>query len=765
MIVPCQKSVGEVFSMTHILSERAFRISVLILFFFAVVCTRLPLLNYLGYEFSALTVLIAGYLCGLLTLSQWKKSRCSSKADVWKFIGETAIIQMVFVVVPMLISLANSVFVKNCSIGDGLVLYALTAIPGACFSVSLSFFIGVILERWRKTAFTVFYIVVLLHIPLVTFFRPQIFAYNPILGFFPGISYDETLLVTQRLLIYRLGTLAVSACILAAAVWIWQIRFFRKKKNTDFLHSFPLMELSLFAVFLPAVFVMISFSDRLGFSSSKQYIQQKLAGNYKTAHFEIIYPAGSVKRERIEQIGRLHEYYYRNLTQKLNIQFQKPIISFLYSSPEEKGKLIGAGRTDISKPWLRQIHINLADVEAGLRHEMVHVLAAEFGWSPLMISHNSGLVEGIAVAVGDDVWYDEPLDRAAALVFVSGIHPDLESLFSFSGFAKMNAGVSYALAGSFSKFLIDSFGIDQFKKLYFSGDFVLIYKRDLPSLLSDWRTIIQRQQFTSNDSIKAHYLFHRSSIFGKECARVIANINSESNDFLRQREFEKALASSEKSLSLSRTAQAVFQKSAALFEMQRFEEVVHFTVAQLHDTTFGSSLLPLHLQLGDAYWAMDSLNEATQEYEMLANVHLNSWYDEACALRLESMRQERDHNHLQIYFTRSMEDTNRMEWLVKLSSSPAKYLLARDLAGKEKYREACSLFETIGVLDNRILEFFRQRRLGRVYFLMQEWRKAEKLFAKALLIAPTSSLRIEMNEWIERCEFDSTLSSEGFLPR
>jgi len=512
---------------------------------------------------------------------------------------------------------------------------------------------------------------------------------------------------------------------------------------------------------LPMVLMVLLFSDRLGFSSSQHYIQQKLVGNYKTAHFEIIYPAGSVKHEQIEQLGRLHEYYYSKLSHDLNVQSQKRIVSFLYSSPEEKGKLIGAGRTDIAKPWLRQIHINLTDVETGLKHEMAHILAGEFGWSPLKISRNSGLVEGIAVAVGDDVLYDEPLDRAAALVFAAGVNPDMESLFSIFGFAKVNAGVSYALAGSFCKFLIDSFGIDQFKKLYRSGDFVLTYNRTLPSLLADWRTIVHRQHFTTDDSIKAQYLFRRSSIFGKECVRVIANINSETRELLARHEFEKALASTERSLGLSKTPEAVFQKTAALFELRRFKDAADFVETQLRDTSFGSALLPLHLRLGDAYWAMDSLVRAKQEYGMMARFHLNAWYEEACMLRLESLKNEQDRSELRVYFTYSMEDTVRIDRLSKLFSPLARYLLARELAGKEKYNEACSIFKQMSSSNLKPLEFFYLQRLGRVYFSMQEWKKARVLFEKALLIAPTISLKIEIKEWVERCEFESTPPSEG----
>jgi tetratricopeptide (TPR) repeat protein len=740
--------------MQQFIQTRAFYLSVLILSIFALVCSRIPLFNYLGFEFSALTVLLAGFVCGILMLSFWKHQDCRRRADVWKFIGESLAAQLVLLLIPFLLSLANGFFVKNCSIGDGTVMYALIVLPGVFFSVALAMVVGVVFDQWRKTIFTGFYLLVLVHIPLITFFRPQIFAFNPIPGFFPGLTYDETLHVIQRLSAYRISTFAAIGSLLAGSVWIWQVRSRKKEHAQSAQHSFPFLEIALLAFFIPFILMTLLFSDRLGFSSSRHYIQQKLAGNYKTAHFEIIYPAGSVKHDRIEQLGHLHEFYYEKLSCILNILPQEHIVSFLYSSSEEKGKLIGANRTDIAKPWLRQIHINLADVETGLKHEMAHILASEFGWSPFKISRNSGLVEGIAVAVGDDVWYDEPLDRAAALVLSAGVDPDMESLFSFAGFAKVHAGVSYTLAGSFCRFLIDSFGIDQFKKVYESGDFLRTYGTALPSLLSAWRINIQSQHLSSCDSMKARYLFRRPSIFGKECVRVIANVNAATRDLLARHESQKALALAEQSLALSKTPEAVIQKTTAIMDLKKFKDAVDFIEHQLKDTSFSFALLPLHLKLGDAYWALDSLQRARQEYALMASVHLSAWYDEACALRLESLKNERERSELLLYYTFANEDTVRLGRLSKLSSPLSRYLLACELAGKGNFAEARSLFEHIDFMTAQQLEFFRLFRLGRVYFSLREWEKAASVYEKAGTVAPTSALAIELREWKERCQFE-----------
>ena len=735
---------------------RPFQISAFVLLLFAIICSRLPLLNYLGYEFSALSVILTAYLSGIGTLIQWKQAAPERKSDVWLNIGRSTIASVVLLLIPFLIALGNAVFVKNCSIGEGLSLYALTVIPGVLFSVSLAIIIGMVLGTWRKTVFTAVYVLVLLHIPFVTLIGPQVFAFNPIIGFFPGFTYDETLQMTQRLLIYRMATLAAAGCLASGSVWLWQARRNKTIDTPSTSSTLPVAELITIAMLAPVVVIVFSFSDRFGLSSSEDFIRQKLAGNYKTAHCEIVYSAGSVKREEITQIGILHEFYYEKLSREMNLRPHEPLVSFLYASPEQKGRLIGAVHTDLTKPWLRQMHINLADVEPALKHEMVHVLAGEFGWSPLKIATNSGLVEGVAMAMGRTSMIEEPLDRASAMVFASGVHPGMESLFSMSGFMQSNPSVSYTLAGSFCRFLIDTFGIDQFKRLYGGSSFHDVYRQDLKSLLGLWRLSIIRITLTNADSMKAAYYFRRPSIFGKECARVIANLNAETREFLVRQEYAKAYSSAEQSLRLSKTPEAVMQKAAALFEMRKFHELIEYASAQLGDTTIAYALVPLHLRLGDAYWALDSLSRAQREYELLAQVQLNTSTSELCALRLEALKDQQERNELRIFFTYALDDTARIKRLEHLHHPVARYLLGRMYAGKERWTESAQVLESIGSLESKTLEFFRQFRLGKTWFQLQDFEKARNAFLGAQQQCPNPFLQLTVTEWLERCEFSES---------
>lgn len=182
---------------------RAFYSSVIILAFLSIVLTRVPLFNYLGFEFSLVIAVTAGYVAGLMTLSLWRTQSAQTKNDVWRFIALASAAELLLIVVPFFIAAANALLVKNCSFIDGIKFYALFVLPTVLFSESLAVLVAVILDRWRKTGFSVLYLLILLHIPFVVFLYPQNFVYNPIVGFFPGFGYDETMQLSRSLVVYR----------------------------------------------------------------------------------------------------------------------------------------------------------------------------------------------------------------------------------------------------------------------------------------------------------------------------------------------------------------------------------------------------------------------------------------------------------------------------------------------------------------------------------------------------------------------------------
>lgn len=736
-------------------SSRSFRIILLLFFFFSLLCTQVPLFNYLGLESSALTAVLGAFLSGMLLVMRWNSAQKESPFFLDRFAMESLFISFLLHSVPLTVLLTNSLFVKNCSLSQGLLLFALIPIPAMIFSNVLALLLSVTLPRWRKIAFTTAYLLVLFHIVVVTFVSPQIFAFNPIAGFFPGITYDESLKIESRLLIYRIGTLAAAGMLFIVA----KIVFRRKEKQRGEETSLPVRvgELMGGAFLVILVSWLFFFSNELGLSSSRSFIQEKLGGRYETDHFVIVYPRDELDDRQIKRVAQLHEFYFAHISRVLQIMPERKVQSFLYRSAEQKGRLVGAAGTDIAKPWLWQLHINLGNVERSLKHELVHVMAADFGFPLLRISFNSGLIEGLAVAV-EQVDYDETIHRLAGQINALGHAPDVQSLFTVSGFFKAHGGTSYILAGSFCRYLIEQYGVRRFKSLYRTGNFRTLYNKDLDDLVEEWRLSIRHPPPPTEDLFKAAYLFKRPSIFGKECARVIANINAETRSFLRGKKFGEALVSSQRSLGLTKSSEAVNQHAAALLRLGKNEEVVRFCREQLADSLFAHTVLPLHLTVGDALWSLGRIEEARTEYRKLYGFHLGISWDEASAVRTAALNDPRRASVLRGYFTSDMSDSEQVDFLKSsLRSIPldplCSYLLGRELVSSRRFSEGLGVLHTIRVMNAPILEFLRFRRIGFSYFELGNYEKAKAFFWESLNFTLKQSHQIEVSEWVERCEW------------
>ncbi len=739
--------------MSRIINRKSFLLASGVLFVVSIFCTQIPLLNYLGYEFSFLIALTAGFSCGLYAVVEWKNAPPQSDLQYWSHVRTVLAGSLLVIVAPLLVISANAFFVKNCSFTQGFRLYVLYVVPAIVFCVSLGILSSVVARKYSKTLFAIMYIAVLAHIPYVTLAKPQIFAFNPIAGYFPGFTYDESLAGEVRLMIYRIGTLAVSALVLTLTVIIW------KYLKTNFIQTdSQIYSLRYTAVITFCLVVSVGvyrLSDTLGLSSSETYIAGQLGGVRNTTHFRIIYPVKSVSENKLRQIVILHEYLFDLLCQEWRVNPRKRITVFIYNSPEQKERLVGAANTDFTKPWLRQVNINLGDINSALKHELVHALLAEQGIPLLQVAPNSGLIEGSAVS-SERFEYDESLHHLAAEIFALGLNPNVAEMFSVSGFFKSYPGISYVLAGSFCRYLIDRYGVERFKELYRTGGFESLYRKNATTLVKEWRDLISSISITHRDLLKSAYLFKRSPLFGKECARVIANLNANTRDLINRREYSGALASAEWSISLSRSTDAVFQKCIALFRLGRYGEAVDFTQQELADSSVKSSLLPLHLTLGDAYWGLNRFEQAKSEYaEMLAD-SLSVSMNEAAACRIQIFSNTTVRNAMQPYFLQEKDDSARIAFLEHLTETPstdiiARYLLGKEYSAKEDDSRVIEELQVLSPMDSPILEYLRNLRIARALYNIGSYEQAKLYSWRALNNAANDAQLYQLGDFLQRC--------------
>lgn len=135
-------------------------------------------------------------------------------------------------------------------------------------------------------------------------------------------------------------------------------------------------------------------------------------------------------------------------------------------------------------------------------HEIVHVVVNHhLGRPPGLFS------EGVAVAhqvdpTGSDRrprWSGRPLDAIAREVAAAGRMPELDGVIETSGFARLDPGIGYPIAGSFVRYLLDEAGLAPFATLArtsgaadpaakIRADFEAAYGASIDSWWARWRT-------------------------------------------------------------------------------------------------------------------------------------------------------------------------------------------------------------------------------------------------------------------------------------
>ncbi len=739
----------------RVVTGRATLVVAALLLIASFACTQIPLLNYLGFEFSFFQAIFAGFLLGLLTVLRWNAVQPKSEREYWAFVAGLIRPAALLVLVPLVVISANAIFVKNCSFTQGFRLYLLYVLPSACFCVSLGVVSAVVARKRRKTFYIFLFVLLLSHIPFVTLTRPQIFAFNPIAGYFPGLSYDEAIGGELRLLVFRIGTLGTAAMLFVVGAIVFRMNHGKARPADDKDRS-----VGYIAVLIATLVIcgsLYALSDTFGLSSSTKYITEQLGGIQRTWHFVIVYPKKSVNASRLRQIALKSEFYFGELRRDLGVDPRRPIVLFLYDSPAQKERLVGAARTDFTKPWLGQVHLNLEDVDAVLKHELVHAVLAEKGFPVLQVAPNSGLIEGAAVAQ-ERFEYGESLHRLAAQILATGIRPNITDMFSMSGFFKSYPGVSYVIAGSFCRYLIDRYGISKFEDVYAFGRFEPTYHKSLDSLAAEWRRAIGSIPVTTANLEKAAYLFKRSPLFGKECARVIANLNLQTTELLHAGDNRGALVSSERSIGLSRSAEAVIQKSNALFRLGEYRAAIDFTEGEFTDSAISSSLLPLRLLLGDSYWALDDLDAAKKQYSRILEDSVSISLNEAASIRLEIVRHKASQSFLRPYFLIAMNDSARVSFLDSLQVNPesdvmARYLLGREYSGRKESDGVIRALGNLPPMASHTLEFLRNRRLAQAYFELGNLERAKLHYWQALNDAANEAEFEQTAEALQYCSW------------
>jgi tetratricopeptide (TPR) repeat protein len=429
--------------------------------------------------------------------------------------------------VPLALLGLNALRVRNCDPGVGLAFWALIPTGAALTGAALAWTAGAPAPGSHRGRVALGAAAILANAAWFgwrLYAEPTIVGNQWLIGYFSGSIYDEALAVPRALAWYRLEGALAAAAALSGLEWLRRVG---RGGDTARVGAVAAIACLLWGGAVGA-------EERYDVDIDRAEIVAELGGELETEHFVITYPANARFARRAAELGRDAEFRYAELAAYLQTDpvdyFGRKVRIFVYSGTEQKGRLMGARRTLIAKIWLGEIHITWSgEGDHLLAHELAHVFSAPFGSGPFLVSAqnvvgvNMGLVEGLATAADWPPGELTPHEASAAMRQMK-LAPDLTGLISAAGFWTQASGKAYTLMGSFVRWLIDTKGIARFKRAYADGDFEAAYGVGGAQLVDEWEAFLDGMEVDARQRALAEYRYTRPSIFGKVCARAVAEL-------------------------------------------------------------------------------------------------------------------------------------------------------------------------------------------------------------------------------------------------
>ena len=456
----------------------------------------IPLLRDFHWESAGLASLIITFYAAVLasggkenTLSTWRK--CTGLIIGWA--------------IPLILF----ALFTNCMSFDGVAFWLAGPFPSILLGWSIGRLVLHFKVRKRKTVICAVILSIAILPTLYEFLHfPQLYFFNHVWSYWPGPIYDEIVSFDSRLLLFRGITL----------FWVttlWAIPHMFDQKIYRWIAILSL--LSIIASYLHAT--------EWGLVAPEERLQAELGALHETDHFKIFYTAGTVEPEELEQWEQKHEQFLKDITETLEIDLSlyhtEKIHSYIYDNQTQKKWLTGAGQTSYVPVWISQdqMHIARINLNRVLKHELVHIVAKQFGnW--FGASSSIGMIEGLAVALDPDR-YKSTLDQ---LVAAQEPWPDsfeIRRVFTPVGFYTSAGPISYLLSGSFVQFLLENYPVEKFKEAYRTGNLDIAYSpTTLEEVTAEWHRHLETVELAKEDRARSAFLFKTPSIFEKPCPRV-----------------------------------------------------------------------------------------------------------------------------------------------------------------------------------------------------------------------------------------------------
>lgn len=448
---------------------------------------------------------------------------------------ESLIAVLLPTLVPPVVTGLIFILLPSCDVGASTVLYLLGPPASALLSLTVVALIGRFLSKpWLVAVLAYAVLFSSLALTLRTLYQePPTFFLNHFFGAYYGVVYDETAGIDSRLITFRLLT------------WLWALGGLllvraSLRKPGRVVRRAPLWS-ALFL--LSALGLSIFWGPSL--HPTREAIEKQLGRHVKTPHFDI-YLDRSVDAKELHRVALDHEFRYAQIKSQLGVVPQQRVKSFIYPSAAQKAQMMGAGGTQLARPWQLEMHLNAhASPHPVLAHELVHVLSADMGSGPLKTSSRfglwirPGLIEGLAVALEPDDDELSLIDEARALRQMGKL-PKLDQMLSLTGFSTEAPARAYVAAGALMRFLLEKHGVGRVREFYRSADFSALAGESAEQVQTAWEAWLDAAPPSQRALEMTRRRFERSSFFARRCVHAVQAQYAEVNKAIEAADWPEA---------------------------------------------------------------------------------------------------------------------------------------------------------------------------------------------------------------------------------
>ena len=410
----------------------------------------------------------------------------------------------------------------TCELFKGFTLLALGPCAGAFASVTWAVLIQKVSESFRPPLMRWAWLVALLTGPILSFGlqlksfyqSPMVYFYDHFTGYFAGPVYDSIDYRLDTLLWFRAETI-----LLILGIYLFSCTIVTSNKRP---RALLLLGLSLTII---ACFSLLNNAHSLGYRRDAS-LSEALPMSLKNSDCTVRFNQG-VSRQRAHLL--LEECSAHRAAISSYLGLDKPTIPtvLLFSDAAQKQRLIGAGRTQVAKPWRSEVYItNEAFPHSILGHELAHALSGSIGQGPLKVAgHLGGLIpdpgriEGLAVASSPP--YDAvgtTSDWAAELLARKKL-PPISDLFQL-GFFTLSPRSSYVAAGSFVNYIVESYGSQALRQWYGGKDLEAVTKQTISQLEQQWHIALRLRPRSNELKRSAELRFQQRAVFQRTCPHL-----------------------------------------------------------------------------------------------------------------------------------------------------------------------------------------------------------------------------------------------------